>query len=397
MNLSALNSRDFRIYLVGNVFALNALWMQRLTIGWLAWNLTGSASYVGLVAFVNYVPTVVAGPFFGVLVDRVRVRRAAMITQGFLSALALLLFASHASGVLGQVLLAVVSGLLGVAMAAHHPIRMSLAPRLVERPDVGSVVSLAAINFNLARLSGPALGGWVIASFGVGASLLTQAIFYLPFILALSRVNPRESARKVEEAAPFLQEMAIGVRHVTGSPLIRRAIMVTGVGAFITRGVLEILPAIADGAFDRGATGLGLLTAAAGLGALMAGIAKAAMPTQTPGRLPRFALVTALTGLALIPAVGASQSWALTLFLIAGLGFAATITGISMQTAIQVDLDDDMRGRVMSLWVLVGVGAAATGAVFLGALTDLVGLGPGLGTVGALGFVLLGLLVRRIW
>ncbi len=396
MNLSALTSRDFCIYLIGNVFALNALWMQRLTIGWLAWNLTGSASYVGLVAFVNFAPTVVAGPFFGVLVDRIRIRRAAMITQGFLCALALLLFASHAMGVLGPVLLAVVSGLLGMAMAAHHPIRMSLAPRLVERGDIASVVSLTAINFNLARLSGPALGGWMIASFGIGASLMTQAIFYLPFILALSFLNPRETDPKGDKA-PFLKEMAIGIRHVLGSSLIRSAIVVTGAGAFISRGVLEILPVIADGVFDRGATGLGLLTAAAGLGALIAGIAKAAMRTQAPGRLPRLALASALVGLMLVPLVGLSQIWVLTLGLISGLGFATTMTGISMQTAIQVDLADDMRGRVMSLWVLVGVGAAATGAVFLGALTDLVGLGIGLGLVGASGVVLLGLFVRRIW
>ena len=397
MNLAALQFRDFRIYLIGNIFALNGPWMQRLTIGWIAWDMTGSASFVGLVAFVNFAPTIVAGPFFGVLVDRIRIRRAAIITQSFLCGLALLLFLSFSAGILGPSLLAVVSGMLGLAMSAHNPIRMSLAPRLVERSAVASVVSLTAINFNLARLTGPALGGWLITSWGIGVSLLIQALFYLPFILALSFLRPRERNGTRVEAASFFHEMALGIRHVLRTPLIRRAILITGVGAFITRGVLEILPVIADGAFERGATGLGALTAAGGFGALIAGVAKAVMPSQSGGHLPRLALAFAIIGIGIVPFIGLTGSWPLTLVLVGGLGFAATMTGVSMQTAIQVDLDDNLRGRVMSLWVLVGIGAAAFGAVFLGVFADLAGLATALGTVGGLGTLFLAIYVRRIW
>ncbi|WP_223428932.1 MFS transporter [Tateyamaria pelophila] len=397
MNLAALRFRDFRIYMIGNIFALNGLWMQRLTIGWIAWELTGSASFVGLVAFINFAPTIFAGPFFGVLVDRIRIRRAAMITQSALFVLAIALFLSFLAGVLSPVLLATLSGLLGTVMAAHNPIRMSLAPRLVDRFAVASVISLTAINFNFARLSGPAVAGWLITSWGVGASLFIQALLYLPFILALSVIRPRERVPTKAAAVPFFQDMAVGIRHVLRTPLIRQALLITGVGAFISRGVLEILPVIADGAFSKGATGLGLLTAAAGFGALIAGISKALMPGQTGGRLPGLALVAAIAGTTLVPAIGFSGLWPLTLLLVACLGFAATMTGVSMQTAIQVDLEDDMRGRVMSLWVLIGIGSAASGAVFLGALTDLVGLATALSWVGGFGAVLLASYVRRIW
>jgi len=397
MNLAALRFRDFRIYMIGNIFALNGLWMQRLTIGWIAWELTGSASFVGLVAFINFAPTIFAGPFFGVLVDRIRIRRAAMITQSALFVLAIALFLSFLAGVLSPVLLATLSGLLGTVMAAHNPIRMSLAPRLVDRFAVASVISLTAINFNFARLSGPAVAGWLITSWGVGASLFIQALLYLPFILALSVIRPRERVPTKAAAVPFFQDMAVGIRHVLRTPLIHQALLITGVGAFISRGVLEILPVIADGAFSKGATGLGLLTAAAGFGALIAGISKALMPGQTGGRLPGLALVAAIAGTTLVPAIGFSGLWPLTLLLVACLGFAATMTGISMQTAIQVDLEDDMRGRVMSLWVLIGIGSAASGAVFLGALTDLVGLATALSWVGGFGAVLLASYVRRIW
>lgn len=397
MNLAAIRFRDFRIYLIGNVFALNGLWMQRLTIGWLAWDLTGSASFVGSVAFINFAPTIVVGPFFGVMVDRIRIRRAAMITQSFLCVLALILLFSFSAGFLGKTLLLLLSGLLGVAAAAHNPIRMSLAPRLVDRSAIASVISLTAINFNLARLTGPALAGWLISSWGVSVSILFQAVFYLPFILALSLVRPRERIRNVAESAPFFQDMALGFRHVRQTPLILQAFLITGVGAFISRGVLEILPVIADGTFGRGATGLGLLTAAAGLGALIAGISKAVMQGQESGRLPRIALTSALVGIALVPFIGFSNSWNLTLFLVACLGFAATMTGVSMQTAIQIDLEDDLRGRVMSLWVLVGIGLAACGALFVGILADLAGLSFALSGIGGVGFLFLANYVRQIW
>ena len=81
MNLSAFNFRDFRLYLLGNLFAINVLWMQRVTIGWIAWDLTKSATFVGFIAFINFAPAIITGPLFGVLIDRVNVKKAAQVTQ----------------------------------------------------------------------------------------------------------------------------------------------------------------------------------------------------------------------------------------------------------------------------------------------------------------------------
>ena len=171
MNLSSLKSRNFRLYLAGNLFAVNAFWISRVTVGWIAWDLTGSASFVGLISLAYFLPALVAGPLFGVVTDRVNVRHAAMTTQSALLVLSLLLFAIHAAGILNEPQLAAFVAMAGLAMAAHSPIRMSLAPRLVRRDRVASVINIAAINFNLARLTGPAIGGWLIAQFSVGAAL----------------------------------------------------------------------------------------------------------------------------------------------------------------------------------------------------------------------------------
>lgn len=396
MNISALKHRNFRVYFLGNMIALNGLWMQRLTVGWLAWDMTGAASFVGLVAFLSFAPSMITGPLFGVLIDRVRIKRAALATQGAMLLLAVLLLASYLAGLVTPPVLAVIAFAHGVVASAHNPVRMSLAPRLVPPPLVPSVIALAAINFNMARLTGPALGGWIIARGGVEATMAVQVACYIPFILSLGLLTPRERTTPRGSKPPFFTALGDGIRHASHSPHIRNAILATGIFAFVIRGTLEILPVVADGIFAKGPAGLGLLTAAAGAGALVAGLIKALTPAQQPGRLPMWALGLTLVGMAGVALMGLSNNWALTLTLVSGLGFASSVSGISMQTTVQMDLDDDLRGRVMSLWAMVGIGAAAAGAGVQGALVDWAGFPVTLGLVGAAGVVALSSLMLRL-
>ena len=396
MNIEALKFRNFRIYMMGNVFALNGIWMQRVTIGWIAWDLTSSSSFVGLIAFVSFAPTMITGPLFGVLIDRVEVKRAALITQSLLLFLALTLFISFTMGVLKPVLLAILTGLLGIVASAHNPVRMSLAPRLVDKGAVASLIALTAINFNIARLSGPAIGGWIIATWGIGATLSIQILCFLPYILALFLLQPREViGTKTKE--PFLHSLRSGAIHVYRSPMIWQVLILTGFFSFIIRGTLEILPVLADGVFGKGPTGLGILTASAGIGALLAGMTKAILPSQPRGQLPRLALICAPVGIGLVPLLGYSTSWIFSVILVSLMGFMVSIAAISVQTAIQIELKDNMRGRVMSIWLMVGVGSAATGAGAIGLATDLFGYTETLVTSATISFVVLGAFITKIW
>ena len=395
MNLSALKFRDFRIYLGGNLFAVNALWMQRVTIGWIAWDLTSSATFVGFIAFVNFAPAMVTGPLFGVLVDRMRITQVAKLTQILLLIISLGFYLFFTFGILDEILLSFLSFLSGLVTSAHNPVRLSLAPRLVYRTSVASVVSIVAINFNLARLTGPAIGGWLIASWGISTALLVQTGFYLPFIFAISLLHPRQRSSSIINNEPFIAALQNGIKYALANTLIRQAFLVTALYAFLIRGTLEILPVIADGVFSRGATGLGLLTSSAGFGALIAGVIKAFTPSQTVRKLPKFALASALLGIGLMPLVGLSNSWNLTLLCIFYIGFSGTLAGISVQTAIQIDLDDDFRGRVMSLWTMVSIGATATGAIILGGLADHIGVSLAFSLAGGLGTVLLATTIIR--
>ena len=389
MNLSAFNFRDFRLYLLGNLFAINALWMQRVTIGWIAWDLTKSATFVGFIAFINFAPAIITGPLFGVLIDRVNVKKAAQVTQFSLFTISVGFYLFFIFGGLNELFLSVLSLLSGIATSAHNPVRLSLAPRLVNHGSVSSVVSIVAINFNLARLTGPAIAGWLIAVWGLQITLLAQSLLYLPFILMLNLLRPRDHVPLKAGKEPFLAALRSGVKYTLSNSLMRQAILITSIYAFLIRGTLEILPVIADGIFAKGAAGLGILTSIAGFGAVVAGITKVVTQSQKAGEIPKLVIAIALLGVALIPLVGLSNTWELTVGYICYLGFAGTLSGISIQTALQMDLPDHFRGRVMSLWTVVNVGATATGAMILGGLSDYIGIPTAFCFAGGLGTVLL--------
>ncbi|NNU81433.1 MFS transporter [Halovulum dunhuangense] len=394
-SLAAIRSPAFRLYLMGNAFALQATWIQRITIAWLAWDLSASASFVGWIAFLGFAPTLVSGPVFGALVDRSPVRRAATISQAAMFALAVLLALTHWAGALGQTALAGFALAIGIVTSAHHPIRMSLAPLLVPVSAVGSVANLASINFNLARSVGPAIGGFLIANFGIGTAMWVTAACLLPYQIVLPFLRTRDLSLSSPPETTLLRGLASGFRFAWRTGRIRAILLVTLIAAVIGRGMLELLPLIADGIFARGPAGLGLLTSAAGIGALGAALMVLMLPVPRPGEVPPAGLVASFASIGLCGVLAISQSWPLTVAATGLLGGTATVMGISMQAALQPALPDDYRGRVMSLWVMTGVGGSALGALFLGAMAEIAGLRAGTLLPCAAGVALLVLAARR--
>ncbi len=308
MGLSALGSRDFRLYIAGNLFALNAMWMLRIVVGWLAWDLTGSAGFVGLIALCHFLPSMIFGPLFGVFVDRVNVRHAAIAVQSLFFALAFILWLGLVSIELRPLHLLEYALASGMIMSLHSPVRMSMAPRLIQRDLIPSAVNFTSINYNTSRMTGPALGGWAIAQIGTVQTTLAAALCYLPFLLALFllRVRDAESGRPTHD---FLRDFATGARSAFGDRGIRRALALSAVVSTIIFGSLEILPAIADGVFGRGASGLGLLTASAGFGAVAAGLALLAMPLAYGRDHLRTAVFICMFGVACVAGLGQTISW----------------------------------------------------------------------------------------
>lgn len=377
----AFTNGQFRLFFLGIFFAVQAIWVQRVTLGWLAWERTGSAGFVGLVAGLSLAPTLVLGPLFGVMADRVDIRRAAFSTNGsmalVLAALALALPWT------GPVALIVAALVIGVISSAHHPVRMSLGPRLVPADMVQHVVSVQALNFNLARLVAPVIAGWVIATAGAEVALWVSVLCYMPMLVVLPRLRPR--ALPPRPPASVFADLLDGLRYALTDPLVRNALLLTLAFAMAVRGALEVLPVLADGAFGRGAAGLGMLTAAAGAGAICSALLKAVGLGAFGARIAPPVLWAAMVGQGAVIAMGLSPAWPLAIASVAVAGFCSTWVGVSMQAAIQTDLPDGYRGRVMSLWIVMGFGSVALGAFGVGGLAEWVGISQALMLAGLTG------------
>ncbi|MDG3042267.1 MFS transporter [Roseicyclus marinus] len=377
----AFSNPQFRLFFLGIFFAVQAIWVQRVTLGWLAWERTGSAGFVGLVAGLSLAPTLVLGPLFGVMADRVDIRRASLITNGSMAAvLAALALALPWTGPVALVLAALA---IGVISSAHHPVRMSLGPRLVPADIVQHVVSITALNFNLARLVAPVLAGWVIATAGAEVALWVSVACYMPMLLVLPRLKPRDLPPRPR--ASVFSDLLDGMRYAVTAPLVRDALLLTLAFAMVVRGALEVLPVLADGAFGRGAAGLGMLTAAAGAGAISSAFLKAVGLGAFGARIAPAVLWAAMAGQGAVVAMGLAPVWPMALAATVVAGFCSTWVGVSMQAAIQTDLPDGYRGRVMSLWIVMGFGSVALGAFAVGGLAEWIGISAALALAGVAG------------
>jgi MFS family permease len=388
MRFPALQSPSFRLYEGASLFSMNGSWITRIVAGWVAWELTGSATWVGLLSFFLFAPTIATSPFFGVLMDRVQLRPAAMISHGIVTAATLFMLILHLTDLLTIWSLSAVALVIGIAASAERAVRMTIVARMVDIQLLPNAVAIHASNFNTARLIGPAVGGILIDRFGTGPALAVNVVLFLPFLVALFFLKIREKDESKATRAPFLADFVSGAKHAASHPIILEALTLTCVTSLTVRGVMEILPALADGVFQRGAEGLGQMVAAGGAGALVSALIIAIRSTgkRGPG-IPLIALVAVFFGLLSVSTLGLADSWTAAMVIVTITGFCGTMIGINMQSTIQLTVDDAYRGRVMSLWMVTGIGMSALGALVLGFFADNFGLSQTLIFSGLAGIV----------
>lgn len=390
MNFIALKSKPFRLYYGGVIFAVNGLWMLMVCVGWVAWVQSGSAAFVGVVATVAMLPAIFLGPFFGVWIDRIDIRIAYYGTNlGMLTAASVLLILEF-FGLTTKWAVMGIALFMGVVASAHGPTRLSLGPRLVPREYVSSVVTMAALNFNTARFISPAICGLIIDGFGVATALATVVVLYVPNLFIIWALQPRDRGTTVEPE-PFFTAFAAGIQYLMDRKALLWILLLSGLYNATVRGTTELMSVIADGGFGRGAAGLGQLGSAVGSGAIVAAVSKGMSRAGAFAQLSTPILMVAVFSAFALATLGGTSNWHTALLAAAAIGFCSTFLGITVQSVIQSDLPDDMRARVMSLWVMVAMGSPAIGAISIGSMAHATSMGWA--TVLAAGFALAGYLV----
>lgn len=369
----ALSHRNAKIFFGASLTSWTGLWMHRIAVMWLAWELTRNAFWVGLVAFCDLAPAVIASPIAGAVADRVDRVWLTTWTQVAIACVAgtIALLVALGQMTIGLLLCLEVVG--GTASSFAQPARQSMLPGLIPRGDLPAAVALNSLCFNVARFIGPAVAGPVIATVGVWPAIATNALSYVAAAVTTPMLRVEPSQRRGHAATKsILGEMMDGLRYAARHPGLGPILAFAAAASLLLRGVQEILPPYVERVFGLGANALAVLTAAFGVGALISGLVVAAR-----GRLAgttRIA-VAAVLAQAVATAGFAATGWFPFGALCAALmGACASVHGISVQTLAQSASDPAMRGRVLSLWGLITRAFPALGALLLGASGEAFGL-----------------------
>jgi MFS family permease len=366
-----LRNANFGIYSLGSAVSLTGMWMERIAIGWLTWQLTESGFWLGVVAFADFFPVILIGPIAGAAADRWDRLRVVKTSQAILLVQASVLFALTASGQINVGLIVALSAIHGCVVAFNQPARLALVPSLVPHADLGPAVAINSVIFNMARFIGPIFAGLAIVWSGVAAAFAANALSYVVFLAALARIRiaPAEAA-----AVPrsFIADLRDGIRYTATHPGIGALLVLLiaiGVGG---RPLTELLPGLADDVFNAGAGGLSVLASAVGGGAILGGVWLGHRAHSSD--LMSVTLATALAGaLAAIAAIATTNLW-LALPAVVAFGFCSSASGIASQTLVQLASDRHMRGRVMGLYGLIFRGGPSIGALAAGFASTYFGL-----------------------
>jgi len=385
--VNAFSHRAFNIYFFTNTFSLLGIWVQKVGLGWLAWQITESTFWTSLVALSIMAPAGILGPVFAVYAERWDMRRAMLLAKSIMTLVSILIFILQIFEMHSLQSLLILSFVLGVLNAIHHPIRLVFISLIVPRPYLPSAIGLNSVSWSMSRIVGPGIAGISIATFGLGVTFGLAALLFLPFIIALIWLPLQNRQSENSNTEKFLTRLGNGWMVVLNTPLIFMCLSIVALNSFFIRGVLEIQPAIIGQVLGGDSKSLAIATAATGVGSVIAsgwiGAGKLSQEfirrTLWPGLI--FGLIAILTLIQAIEIVSMSI-----VFIICG--FTTTLVGIGSQTIIQLKVEDHYRARVLAWWSSVSFGGLTLGGLLIGLIGDFTSISTAIFFVGVLGLIL---------
>ncbi|MBS7543873.1 MFS transporter [Ancylobacter oerskovii] len=375
-------SRPFTLYAVAQSVSSTGTWMQRLGIGWLAWDLTQSTSWVGAMALTEIVAALWVAPLAGVITDRSNAFRVNLLFQCCGIAVSLLLYAVTATGNMTIWLLWLLALADTTWQGLSQPARMVSVGLLAGRKNMARAIAASSIGFNVARAAGPALAGLIIVNGGPALAFLCAAGTFMAMIAALLHLRTYLDRPGAATGADILQDIVGGYRYIARTPAVATIFLLALAFSVFGRPFTELFPAIAGEMFGGGPTILSMLMSAQGVGALLGG---AWMLRRRS--LPALVRLTCLTGLGMagiIIAFSLVGGANLALALIAAAGLCHVMCNIGMQSLAQLSSDISFRGRTMALYGLIFRTGPAASAAVIGAAAEWLGLQLLLGTAAGL-------------
>jgi len=362
-------NRNFRLFFFGQLVSNSGTWLQNVAQSVLVLRLTGRSFMVGVTSAALFLPVLLLALVGGRLADRIDRKRLLIGSQVMAMGATGVLAVLAATGHVTVAAVIVIATLVGIQYAVSIPTMGALIPALVERDQLGQAIGLNSVTYNVGRVIGPIVSTAAIAGLGFAWAFGLNSLSFVALIAALLLLRIEPSARGNREGGSVLE----AVRIAWGSPRLRLMLGAVAAVSIASDPVVTLSPAFARDIFDRSGSDAGLVVAAFGIGAIasLAFLARAfRAPAATRVRMLRPAMLVFAGGLAAFAWI--PSFWpALAVLVVAGAGYLAVST--TWTTALQEEVDDRMRGRIMALWTIAFLGSRPIAAVIDGTIADLAG------------------------
>ncbi len=368
---AAMRHRNFQLHFAGQLISGIGTWMQIIAQGWLVYQLSKSELALGIVGFASALPALVVTPWGGVVVDRVSKRTLLVITQSISMGLAFVLALLTFTGVVEVWHVVALAVGLGFVNAFDGPARQAFVVDMVGRADLSNAIALNSMAFNGSRIFGPAIGGVLLATFGAGWCFFWNGFTFLAVIIGLlaMRLPPHQVNKRI--LSPW-QQLRSGVAYANSIDQVRALLLLAFVLSCFGITYSTILPAFVDKVLHQDATAFGALNTAAGIGAIVTAFLIARYGDN--GQRGRWLTWSAMAFPVVLCIFAVNRIYPISLLLgiLLGMGFMSQFTLIN--TLLQTNISDEMRGRVMSLYTLTFFGFTPFGNLAMGAVSQKWGL-----------------------
>ncbi len=364
----ALRHRDFRLFWAGNFLSNIGTWMQNVAQGWLVLQLTNSAFWLGVVGFAASFPILLFALIGGVIADHVNKRKLLMATQSAMMLFAFIMAALAYFKVITVHEIVLLALGTGIAMSLNTPSYQALMPQLVPREDLTNAIAINSAQFNMSRVLGPTIGGFAMALVGVAGNFFLNGLSFLAVLIALTRIKYVEPA--VHQEGHLWEKMKQGFAYVFRHSAMSSLVLMVAIGSLLAIPYLTFVPYFARDVLGSDEPGLGILMACSGAGAFLGAITIAYV---TLIRRRGLFVVRASAGLyASIIAFTFSRNFYLSGFFLTLAGYCMIISVATINSSLQHLAENQMRGRVMSIYSTAFLGLPPIGCLIAGSLARVI-------------------------
>lgn len=370
-SVSALKHPNFRLFWFGQIISVIGTWMQNMAQAWLVLQITDSPFLLGFTTAVQFMPYLVLSLMAGVIVDRIPKRKLIIITQSGQAILALILGILILTGAVRLWHIIILAGLLGIFSTFDMPGRQSFVIEMVGKKDLPNAIALNSAAFNFGRIVGPAIAGILIGNIGISACFLVNSASFVAVIIGLFLMKALPVVNMENSNTNIWGGMKEGLRYIYSIPILFNTLTLMAFMSTFAMNLNVLVPIIAKNNLNQPAVGFGLLLSALGIGALIGSVALVGTSGREQRRQNLFIGGACFCIFQIVFAF--CHYFIISMILLILTGWAMITFTTSVNTTLQLNSNDNFRGRVMSVYTLVFGGVIPIGSLISGTIANFLG------------------------